>query len=135
LTTIASRQQAEQLCAGSAPALSLACLIGPKFGKEGAFSRLAWPRNNIKLEATQKELMKAMMLVKITVVTVIFLLLVLMGLHNRAPVDFNLPPLLSSQVEQPAALMYFAFFAVGLMTGAILCAGGSKEKSKSHKPS
>jgi len=82
--------------------------------------------------------MKAMMLIKIAVVTVIFFLLVLMGLHNRATVDFNLPPLLASQVEQPAALMYFAFFAVGLMTGAILCAGGgssSKEKGKSNKPS
>jgi uncharacterized integral membrane protein len=83
--------------------------------------------------------MKAMMLIKIAVVTVIFFLLVLMGLHNRATVDFNLPPLLASQVEQPAALMYFAFFAVGLMTGAILCAGGSaggsKEKGKPNKPS
>ena len=77
--------------------------------------------------------MKAMMLIKTAVVTVIFLLLVLMGLHNRATVDFNLPPLLTSQVEQPAALMYFAFFAVGLMTGAILCAGGPKEKNKSNK--
>ena len=80
--------------------------------------------------------MKAMMLIKIAVVTVIFFLLVLMGLHNRATVDFNLPPLLASQVEQPAALMYFAFFAVGLMTGAILCSGGgNKEKGKPNKPS
>ena len=79
--------------------------------------------------------MKAMMVVKIIVVSVIFLLLVLMGLHNRATVDFNLPPILTSGVEQPAALMYFGFFAVGLITGAILCAGSPKEKSKSSKPS
>jgi uncharacterized integral membrane protein len=79
--------------------------------------------------------MKAMMLIKITFVTVIFLLLVMMGLYNRATVDFNLPPLLTSEVQQPAALMYFAFFAVGLITGAILSMGGGKEKSKSNKPS
>jgi uncharacterized integral membrane protein len=79
--------------------------------------------------------MKAMMLIKLLVVTVIFLLLVMMGLYNRAPVDFNLPPLLTSEVQQPAALMYFAFFAVGLLTGAILCMGGGhKEKSKPNKP-
>ena len=78
--------------------------------------------------------MKLMLMLKISFVTVIFLLLVLMGLHNRAQVDFNLPPLLASQVQQPAALMYFAFFAVGLMTGAILNMGGHKETIKSKKP-
>ena len=67
--------------------------------------------------------MNAMSLVKIVFVTVILLLLVLMGVHNREPVDFNLPPLLTKVVEQPAALMYFAFFAVGLVTGAFLSLG------------
>jgi uncharacterized integral membrane protein len=80
--------------------------------------------------------MKAMMLVKIAFVTVIFLFLVLMGLYNRATVDFNLPPLLTAEIQQPAALMYFGFFAVGLLTGAILCmGGGAREKGKSNKPS
>jgi len=51
---------------------------------------------------------------------VVLLLLVLMGVHNRGVVDFNLPPLVHSVVQQPAALMYFGFFAVGVVTGAVL---------------
>jgi uncharacterized integral membrane protein len=67
--------------------------------------------------------MNIIMLIKTLFVTGIFLLLVLIGLNNSAPVDFNLPPLLSSVVQQPAAIMYFAFFAGGLVTGAVLSIG------------
>jgi len=63
------------------------------------------------------------MLIKTLFVTAIFLLLVLIGLNNTATVDFNLPPLLSTVVKKPAAVMYFSFFAVGLLTGAILSIG------------
>ncbi|PYL01473.1 MAG: hypothetical protein DME18_03405 [Verrucomicrobia bacterium] len=79
--------------------------------------------------------MKVMMLLKVLFVTVILLLLVLMGLHNRAPVDFNLPPFVTEVVREPAALMYFSFFAVGLLTGAFLSFGVRKEPSKPNKPS
>lgn len=67
--------------------------------------------------------MNVIMLLKTVFVTAILLLLVLIGLNNNAPVDFKLPPLLASAVQQPAAIMYFAFFAVGLLTGAILSIG------------
>jgi len=77
--------------------------------------------------------MNLTMLIKMVFVTAIFLLLVLMGVHNRALVDFNLPPLMSQVVQQPAALMYFAFFAVGLLTGAVLSAGRSKQAQKPDK--
>ena len=72
-----------------------------------------------------------MMLFKTIFVAAIFLLLVLIGLNNSAPVDFNLPPLLTSVVQQPAALMYFGFFAVGLLTGAVLSLGLRKTKKDS----
>lgn len=67
--------------------------------------------------------MNIIMLLKTVFVTAIFLLLVLIGLNNSNPVDFNLPPLVSATVQQPAALMYFGFFAAGLLTGAILSIG------------
>ena len=67
-----------------------------------------------------------MTLIKIAFVTGIFLLLVLIGLNNSAPVDFKLPLVLTSAVQQPAALMYFGFFAVGLLTGAVLSLGNRK---------
>ena len=79
--------------------------------------------------------MNLMLLFKVIFVTAILLLLVLMGLHNRAPVDFNLPPLVTEVVREPAALMYFSFFAIGLITGAFLNMGGRKEAAKSKKPS
>lgn len=60
-------------------------------------------------------------------------LLVLMGMNNRQTVDLSLPPLVPKTQHQPAALMYFGFFAVGVLTGTVLTAGkkgGSKGKSE-----
>jgi len=44
-------------------------------------------------------------------------LLVIMGMNNRQPVSLSLPPLLSKVQKMPAAMMYFAFFAVGVLSG------------------
>ena len=61
----------------------------------------------------------------------LLLLLVIMGMNNRQTVELNMPPLLSKTEKQPAAIMYFAFFAVGLLAGAVLTAGKrSKPKSE-----
>jgi uncharacterized integral membrane protein len=79
--------------------------------------------------------MNVMSIIKLSFATLILLLLVLMGLNNRAQVDFNLPPLLTQAVHQPAALMYFAFFAVGLLTGALLSLSGRKKAAGSNKSS
>jgi len=47
-----------------------------------------------------------------------------------------LPPLISKAVQQPAAIMYFAFFAVGILTGAVLTTGvGKKGGGGTSKPS
>jgi hypothetical protein len=72
--------------------------------------------------------MKLMLLIKTAFVMGIFLLLVLMGVHNRGQVDFSCPPLIANVVQQPAALMYFAFFAIGVITGTVITFGGSKSK-------
>lgn len=79
--------------------------------------------------------MNLMILIKTVFVMAIFLILVLMGVHNRNPVDFSCPPLIASVVQQPAALMYFAFFAVGVVTGTVLTfgRGGSSGKPKEQK--
>jgi uncharacterized integral membrane protein len=71
--------------------------------------------------------MNAKLLLKTIFFILILLLLVLMGMHNRNSVDFTLPPLLDKVVHQPAALMYFAFFAVGVLTGTIMTAGTGKK--------
>jgi uncharacterized integral membrane protein len=62
----------------------------------------------------------------------VLLLLVIMGMNNRQPVELSMPPLIPKTQKLPAALMYFGFFGVGLVTGSILTAGrrgGSKSKS------
>lgn len=71
--------------------------------------------------------MNAKLLLKTIFFIAVLLLLVLMGLHNRGAVDFTLPPLLNGIIKQPAALMYFAFFAVGVLTGTIMTAGTGKK--------
>jgi uncharacterized integral membrane protein len=71
--------------------------------------------------------MNAKLLAKTLFLILILLLLVLMGMYNTGKVDFTLPPLIRSSINQPAALMYFAFFAVGLLTGTILTAGTGKK--------
>lgn len=62
-------------------------------------------------------------------------LLVLIGLDNKQTVSFVLPPLFSKAVHQPAAIMYFAFFAIGMLTGAVLTAGVGKKGGGAGKTS
>ena len=53
----------------------------------------------------------------------VLLLLVIMGMNNQQSVGLLLPPILPKSQKLPAALMYFAFFAVGFLSGTILTAG------------
>ncbi len=78
-------------------------------------------------------IMNAKLLLKTVFLIVILLLLVLMGMYNRGSVDFTLPPLLEKTIKQPAALMYFAFFAIGVLTGTILTAGLGKGGARASK--
>ena len=73
--------------------------------------------------------MNAKILFKTVFTMGVLLLLLLMGMHNRTPVDFSLPPVLKQTLQQPAALMYFAFFGVGVLTGAVIIGGGGRRKT------
>jgi uncharacterized integral membrane protein len=60
--------------------------------------------------------------------TAMLVLLLLMGLHNRTTVDFSLLPLLNQSFHGPVIIMYFLFFAGGLLTGMVICIrSGRKE--------
>ena len=66
----------------------------------------------------------------------ILLLLVIMGMNNRQTVGLSLPPILPKVQKVPAAIMYFAFFAVGVLSGTMLTGGrkgGGSGKGKSQK--
>ena len=75
--------------------------------------------------------MNVKLLLKTIFLIIIALLLVLMGMNNKARVSLSLPPLLPSTLEQPAAIMYVGFFGLGFLSGAIINAGGKKSGGKS----
>jgi uncharacterized integral membrane protein len=75
--------------------------------------------------------MNAKLLLKTVFLMIVLLLLVIMGMHNQRMVPFSLPPLVQHQISQPAAIMYFGFFAVGVITGTVLTAGGGKKSGGS----
>ena len=77
--------------------------------------------------------MNAKLLLKTLFLMIVLLLLVVMGMYNRGLVPFTLPPLIRQTVSQPAAIMYFAFFAVGVLTGTVLTAGKKGSGSSSGK--
>jgi uncharacterized integral membrane protein len=76
------------------------------------------------------------LLLKTLFLVAILLLLVLMGMNNRQTVALSLSPFSHRSEKLPAALMYFGFFAVGVVSGTVLTAGkkgGSGSKSKAQK--
>ena len=75
--------------------------------------------------------MNVKLLLKTLFLIAILSLLVLMGMHNQQLVEFSMPPVLPKSQTLPAAIMYFTFFAVGLITGTILTAGKKKSSTKS----
>jgi len=75
----------------------------------------------------------ARLIFKTALTAALLLLLVLMGMNNRQEVEFHLPPLVNKTQKQPAAIMYFGFFAIGLLAGGLLMSGkrgGGKSKSE-----
>ncbi len=79
--------------------------------------------------------MNTKLLVKTIFIIAVLLLLVLMGMNNPKPVEILLPPILKKAQRLPAAEMYFGFFAVGVICGTVLTAGGGKKGgSSSSRP-
>ncbi len=80
--------------------------------------------------------MNAKLLFKTVFLIIMLLLLVMIGVYNKESASLSLPPLLAKPLKQPAAIMYFGFFAVGLLTGTVLTAGGGRKGSPgAGKPS
>ena len=60
-------------------------------------------------------------------------LLVIMGMYNPQTVKLSMPRILPREQSLPAALMYFAFFGIGFVVGAVLMSGGGKKSSGASK--
>lgn len=72
----------------------------------------------------------ARLIFKTVFMIALLLVLVIMGMNNQQTVELKLPPFTSRVEKQPAAIMYFGFFAAGLLAGAVLTAG-KRTRSKS----
>jgi len=70
---------------------------------------------------------------KTLLVIAMLALLVIMGMNNRQYVQLRMPHVLPRTQEQPAALMYFAFFGIGFLAGTLLMAGGKRGGGKPSK--
>jgi uncharacterized integral membrane protein len=78
--------------------------------------------------------MNAKLLLKTSLLIAILSLLVIMGMHNRQTVELSMPPLLPKVQRLPAALMYFGFFALGVVSGTLLTAGGKGVRAAKSRP-
>lgn len=62
--------------------------------------------------------------------SVIFLLMLFAvlyaGLNNTNAIDFSFPIVFSKNVHQPAAYIFFGIFAIGVLGGTMLTAGGGR---------
>ena len=72
---------------------------------------------------------------KALLIIAVLALLVIMGMHNRENVTLSMPNILPHDQSLPAALMYFAFFGVGFIVGAVVMAGSGKKSGGSGKSS
>ena len=72
--------------------------------------------------------MTTRMWVKLIVVLAVLLFMVLMGMSNNQTATFRL---FGRESTSQAAIMYFIFFGVGVVTGAILALGPGKSSRRS----
>ncbi len=74
--------------------------------------------------------MNSKFLARLIFLIVLLLLLVLIGVYNREPVELTLPILCPRGIKLPAAIMYFLFLAIGLVSGALFAGAGKKTGGK-----
>jgi hypothetical protein len=79
--------------------------------------------------------MNLKLILKALFIIAVLALLVVMGMYNPRPVDLTMPRILPQVLKMPAALMYFMFFGVGFVVGAVLMSGGGKKSAGPAKPS
>jgi hypothetical protein len=73
--------------------------------------------------------MNIKLLFKTILILAVLALLVIMGMNNKESATLSLPPIMPQKLTQPAAYMYFLFFGVGFIVGALMMAGGGKKSS------
>jgi uncharacterized integral membrane protein len=71
---------------------------------------------------------------RIVVFLAMLFVLLYVGMNNTQPIAFSFPMAFAKGIAEPAALIYFGIFAIGVIAGAMLNFGGGKKSSpKSEK--
>lgn len=60
------------------------------------------------------------------VILVLLFVVLYVGMTNTHPIDFFFPLLLEKKISQPAALIFFGMFAIGVVAGMMLNANKGK---------
>ncbi|PTY03795.1 hypothetical protein DB347_21440 [Opitutaceae bacterium EW11] len=68
--------------------------------------------------------MNAKMFLRAFVFLLLSFVVLYIGMMNPHRIDFYFPVLLEKKVTQPAALLFFAMFAAGVIAGMMLNSGG-----------
>ena len=71
------------------------------------------------------------MLLKAILIIAVLALLVILGMGNPQLIDLNLKPIPAAPLKVQAGYMYYGFFGVGFILGAIMMSGGGKKASAS----
>jgi uncharacterized membrane protein YciS (DUF1049 family) len=74
-------------------------------------------------------------LFKAIVFLVILFVMLYIGVNNRQSADFFFPVLLDKKLTTDAAMIYFGMFAVGVIAGTLLTAGGGSGQARSSSKS
>jgi len=70
---------------------------------------------------------------KLVVFLATLFVILYIGVNNRQSADFNFPLLLDKKATTDAWEIYFGMFAIGVIAGAVLMAGGGRTKGKADK--
>ena len=63
----------------------------------------------------------------------IFFVMLYVGMNNPQSIDFYFPVAFEKKVNASAALIYFGVFAVGVLAGTVITAGGGGKRSSKSK--
>jgi uncharacterized integral membrane protein len=55
------------------------------------------------------------------------------GMYNTETISFSFPGVFESSIHKPAALIFYAIFAIGVLAGTMLHGGGKSKGSSKEK--
>ena len=77
--------------------------------------------------------MSLKMLFRAIIFLLILFVVLYVGMNNTGSILFSFPLAFQKDIHAPAALIYFAIFAVGVVAGTMLSFGGGSGKKHSEK--